>query len=179
MIMMNRTLIFLTLISVIFFVSCQPSKEKMEKEIASLEAKLFDAESGFSRTGADNLIQEYQDFAAAYPADSLSPIYLFKAASIIMNLQDGPKAIALFDEIRSTYPEYEKAPLCLFFTGYVQENVLGDIDQARETYTLFIETYPNHDFADDAEASISNLGKTPEQMIQQFETDQQPSDEGK
>ena len=100
-------------------------------------------------------------------------------ASMIMNLQGGPKAIAIFDEIRSAYPSYEKAPLCLFFTGYVQENVLGDIDQARDTYTLFIETYPDHDFADDAQASIDNLGKTPEQMIQQFETDQQQSDEGK
>ena len=134
-----------------------------------METRLFEAENGFSRAGVDSLILEYQDFAEAWPDDSLAPVYLFKAASMIMNLQDGPGAIALFDEIRTSYPDYEKAPLCLFFTGYVQENILGDIDQARETYTLFIETYPDHDFADDAQASIKNLGKTPEQMIEEFE----------
>ena len=176
---MNRILIFATLVSVISLVSCQPSREKMEKKIASMETRLFDAESGFSRAGADSLIQEYQDFAAAFPTDSLAPVCLFKAASMVMNLQNGLRAIALFDEIRTSYPEYEKAPLCLFFTGYVQENVLGDIDQARVTYTLIIDTYPDHDFADDAQASINNLGKTPEQMIQQFEAVQQQTEEGK
>ena len=176
---MKRTLIFMTLVSVILFVSCQPSREKMEQQIASLEARLFDAETGFSRAGADSLIQEYQEFAEAYPDDSLAPVCLFKAASMIMNLQDGHRAIALFDKIQTSYPDYEKAPLCLFFTGYVQENVLGDIDQARETYTLFIETYPDNDFVDDAQASIKNLGKTPEQMIQEFETGQQQAEEEK
>ena len=175
--MKKRTIIFVSLVSLLFLYSCQPSKDKMGKEIASLEAQLFDAESGFSRAGADKLIQEYLDFAEAYPDDSLAPACLFKAASMIMNLQNGLRAIALFDEIRTSYPEYEKAPLCLFFTGYVQENVLGDIDQARETYTLFIETYPDNDFVDDAQASIKNLGKTPEEMIQEFEAVQQQAEE--
>ncbi len=176
---MKRIFILVTAVSMLFLVKYKPKKEKMEKEIASLESRLFDAESGFSRAGADSLIKDYQNFAEAYPADSLAPVYLFKAASMVMNLQNGLMAITLFNQIRTTYPDYEKAPLCLFFTGYVQENVLGDIDQARDTYTLFIETYPDHDFADDAQASINNLGKTPEEMIHQFEVDQQQSEEGK
>jgi len=152
--------------------SCGTSKERSEEKIASMEERLFNSENGFSKAGADSLIQLYQDFAAAYPNDSLSPTYLFKAASVAMNLQDGSTALELFDRIRESYPDYDRAPLCLFFKGYVQENLMGDIDKARETYQLFIDTYPDHDFVDDAQASINNLGKSPEQMIREFEEQQ-------
>ena len=155
--------------------ACGPSKEKQEIRIVSMEERLFTSENGFTRAGADSLIQMYRDFAASYPNDSLTPVYLFKAASMTMNLQDGPGSIALFDQIRESYPDFEKAPLCLFFIGYVQENVMGDIDKAREIYQLFIESYPDHDFVDDAQASIENLGKTPEQMIREFEARQRDS----
>ncbi len=151
------------------FSACGPSKTQTEERIASMEDRMFTSENGFSHAGADSLILMYRDFATAYPNDSLSPVYLFKAASMTMNLKNGPGSIDLFNQIRESYPDFEKAPLCLFFIAYVQENVMGDIDKARETYQLFIDTYPDHDFVDDAQASINNLGKTPEQMIQEFE----------
>lgn len=166
------------LFGIIVLVSaCGISKDKSEQRIASMEERLFNSENGFSQAGADSLIQLYRDFAANYPNDSLTPVYLFKAASITMNLQDGQGAITLFDQIRESYPEFERVPLCLFFKGYIQENLMGDIDKARETYQLFITTYPDHDFVDDAQASINNLGKTPEQMIQEFESGQKASSE--
>lgn len=149
--------------------ACSPSKTKVEQQITSMEERMFSAENGFTTAGADSLIDLYRDFATNYPNDSLSPGYLFKAASMTMTMQDGPGSIALFDKIRESYPDYEKAPLCLFFTGYVQENVMGDIDKAKDTYQRFIDTYPEHDFVDDAQASINNLGKTPEEMILEFE----------
>jgi len=155
-----------------FLSACGPSKTTLEEKIILTEERIFSAEAGFSRAGADSLVQLYREFAELYPDDSLAPIYLFKAASVSMNMQDGPGSIALFSQIRESYPDFDKAPLCLFFTGYVQENVLGDINKARETYQLFIDTYPEHDFADDAQASINNLGKTPEEMIREFEAKQ-------
>jgi len=172
-----KKLSFLALFGVILFLaSCGPSKVKMEDQIISMEKRLFDSQNGFTRSGADSLIQQYQDFAEAWPEDSLAPVYLFKAATMLMNLNVGPRSIGIFEEIRNTWPDYEKAPLCLFFTGYVYENVQGDIDKARETYALFIETYPDHDFVDDAKASINNLGKTPEQMIEEFEAMQEAAE---
>ncbi|MBE0648616.1 MAG: tetratricopeptide repeat protein [Bacteroidales bacterium] len=169
---MKKTGYILIFALVGFISSCGPSKNQTEERITAMENRMFTSEAGFSRAGADSLIQMYRDFAAAYPNDSLSPNYLFKAASMTMNLQNGPGSIALFDQIIESYPDFEKAPLCLFFKGYVEENVLGDIDKARATYQIFIDTYPDHDFADDAQASINNLGKTPEQMIQEFEANQ-------
>jgi hypothetical protein len=34
---------------------------------------------------------------------------------------------------------------------------------------MFIQTYPDNEFADDAAISIENMGKTPEELIREFE----------
>ena len=62
--------------------------------------------------------------------------------------------------------------MCLFFKGFVYENMLKDLDKARETYLQFIEKYPKDDFADDAQMALLNLGKTPEMLIKEFEARQ-------
>jgi len=36
-------------------------------------------------------------------------------------------------------------------------------------YELFLSEYPEHDFSDDAKLAIRNLGKTPEDLIREFE----------
>ncbi|MFH1161644.1 MAG: tetratricopeptide repeat protein [bacterium] len=166
---MKRSVYFILLGLAGLISACGPSQKKMEGNITSMEERLFSSENGFSRAEGDSLIQLYQDYVNRYPGDSLAPGYLFKAATMLMNLQQGKKAVGLFAKFRATYPDHRNAPLCLFFTGYVQENIFGELGKAKATYTLFLKTYPNHDFADDAQASIDNLGKSPEEMIRQFE----------
>lgn len=46
---------------------------------------------------------------------------------------------------------------------------MADYKNAEKYYKLFLEKYPNNDFTDDAEISLKNLGKTPEQLIEEFE----------
>ena len=53
--------------------------------------------------------------------------------------------------------------------GFVQENYSGNLDEARRIYQLFLMEFPNHEMADDARASIDNLGKSPEEIIRGFE----------
>ena len=161
------------IIMLISLAACQSSQEKLNRQISSLQDRLFESEQGFSRSGADSLVNLYIDYASDYPQDTLAPVYLFNAATITMNMGNGEQALELFARIMNDYPGYVKTPLCLFFTGYVQENLFADIDKARQSYTLFIEKYPDHDFADDAQASIRNLGKTPEEMIMEFESMQE------
>jgi tetratricopeptide (TPR) repeat protein len=167
--MKSRFLILLPLMAGLL-VSCQPSRSKLNGRIRSMETRLFSPSgTGFSKASADSLADLYATFAGRFPDDSLAPDYLFKAAGICMNMQEGAKAIGYFDKILADYPKWEKAPFCLFFKGYVQENVLRNLDQAKETYLLFLEKYPDNDFSDDARAALDNLGKTPEQMVREFE----------
>ncbi len=87
----------------------------------------------------------------------------------MMNTNHSQEAINLYQRIINDYPEFRKAPECLFLKGYIYENYLNELDQAKVIYTEFIIKYPNNDFADDAQISIDNLGKSPEELIKEFE----------
>ncbi|MCK9219617.1 MAG: tetratricopeptide repeat protein [Bacteroidales bacterium] len=155
------------------FTGCGPSREKTVQQIRGLENRLFSPEVvSFDKTKADSLLVLYEDFIKDHPKDSLAPGFLFKAANINMNAGKGTKAIALFDQYLKNYPDQPKASLCLFFKAFVYENLLDNLDNARETYLLFIEKYPNDDFTDDAKLALQNLGKTPDQMVREFEVRQ-------
>jgi TolA-binding protein len=86
-----------------------------------------------------------------------------------MNINRGEMAINIYNRILKSYPDFKKAPECLFLKAYVYENNLGQLNKARVFYQEFIDKYPDNDFADDAEISIQNLGKSPEELIREFE----------
>ncbi len=167
---MQKVTTGITLLLVIFLWGCSPSRDKTIDEIKSLEKRLFSPQvTSFDKKKADSLIGLYENFARRFPDDSLAAGYVFKAASIAMNSGDGNKALVLYDQIIEKYPQYKKAPLCVFFKGFVYENLLNDLPKAKEQYTLFISTYPDNEFVPSAQASIQNLGKTPEQLVMEFE----------
>jgi TolA-binding protein len=54
--------------------------------------------------------------------------------------------------------------------GFVQENDLNQLDKAKATYESFLAKYPNDpDFTDDAQNALKLLGKSPEEIIKEFE----------
>ena len=170
--------IFVLFISLSVVLGCNTSSkkniEKDRKEIIQLEKELFgdnaketDEEKALKLTGL------YNDFAENYPKDSLSPDYLYKSAEIVSNIGDPNKAIVNYDIIIKKHPGYEKLPYCYFMKGFVYDNKLKDIEKAEKAYTQFIEQYPNHDLTDDAEMSIKFLGKSNEEIIKEFEKNQE------
>lgn len=151
-------------------IACTPGNQKDAAKINAAEEELFAENDGFiDRTKAMEIVDLYEAYANNYPEDSMAVEYIFKGAEFCLNLGAGDRAIALYDRVIKDYPDFRKAPECLFLKGYVYENYLGDLENARVIYTEFIEKYPDNEFADDAEISIQNLGKTPEELIQQFE----------
>jgi outer membrane protein assembly factor BamD (BamD/ComL family) len=171
--MKNKNYLVLLLIP-LMFAGCSPSRDKSVKTIGAMEKRLFSPQStSFDKAKWDSLINLYDDFCKRFPKDSLVPGYTFNAANIAMNTGDGQKALAHFQQIIDNYPDYAKAPLCLFFKAYVYENLLHDLVKAKEIYLQFIEKYPNNEFVSAAQASIQNLGKSPEQMVKEFEAKRQ------
>jgi outer membrane protein assembly factor BamD (BamD/ComL family) len=171
--MKNKNYLILLLIPLLF-TGCSPSRDKSVKNISAMEKRLFSPQStSFDKVKWDSLITMYDAFCKRFPKDSLVPGYTFNAANIAMNTGDGQKALGLFQQIIDNYPNYIKAPLCLFFKAYVYENLLHDLVKAKEIYLQFIEKYPTNEFVSAAQASIQNLGKTPEQMVKEFEAKRQ------
>jgi len=138
-----------------------------------MEDVLFaDANKMIDKVKARELIDKYVQFGDEFPENEEASSMLFKAGDMSMNLNMPKEAIEIFDRIMNVYPDYEKTPQCLFLKGYIFENNLGDLNGAKKIYEEFLEKYPNDDFADDAEVSIKNLGKSPEELIKEFEEQQ-------
>lgn len=176
--MKKSTLFFLAFVLIV--VACDgPPKEKkvdaasLTDSILKQEAKVYDTnQNRLQKQDAVLLVDLYEKYADTYPDDSMSADYLFRAADISMNLKKPKQTIALFDRILSTYPDYEKAAAVLFLKAFVYEDQLQDYDNAKKYYELFISKFPESDFADDAEVSLKNLGKSPEELILEFESNQ-------
>lgn len=159
----------------LLLVACTSPKQKLNNQISSLENSLFsESSSMIDENKTLELVNAYVEYADKFPEDTNSVNYLFKAADISMNLLDPNRSIQLFDRIMTEYPDYRKIPHCLFLKGYVYENSLRDLDAAKALYLAFLDRYPQHEFADDVQISLEHLGKTPEQLILEFQQKLQP-----
>jgi tetratricopeptide (TPR) repeat protein len=167
--MRKVSVIFMVAMVVLTFSSC---KSKLEK----LETVVFSDDFNYDTKGvvqATELMDLYTRKAEADPKAAKAPAYMFKAAELAMNLEKTQKALDLYNKIIYTYPEYEKAPECLFLMAFIYENNLQNYGKAKELYEQFLKQYPNHEFADDAAFSLQNLGKSPEDLMREFESKNQ------
>jgi outer membrane protein assembly factor BamD (BamD/ComL family) len=167
---MRKSVLLAIVLVLAVLTGCSPSREKSVNKITSLETRLFSpTATGFDKVKADSLLTTYESFMKHFPKDSLTQKITFKAANLCMNMGDGTKAIELFDQFIVKYPDNPKAPVCMFFKGYIYENQIKNLDKAKEIYLQFIEKYPNNEFTKDARIALQNLGKSPEVMVQEFE----------
>ena len=167
---MDKKLVLLLAVFVAFLSGCGPSKEKTIKRIDLLEKQLYASQSmNFNKPKADSLLNLYENFVKRFPKDTLAPKFLFQAAGLAMTLGDGRKSLSLYKDFMKKFPDNPKTPVCLFFQAYINENLIADFDKAKETYLLFIEKYPDNEFVKDARVALMNIGKTPDQLVREFE----------
>ncbi len=124
---------------------------------------------GINERNARAFVDGAEAFALANPSSANAPVYLFKAAEVAKSVRSFTKSMNLYDWILQKYPNYEKAPTSLFLKGFLIENELGQISEARKIYEQFLKQYPKHDLADDVEFLIENLGKSDEEILQMIE----------
>lgn len=163
--------IFVILLLVVAM-SCQQSQKQeitADERIQQLEDSLFSEDGRMRLPEAEKLVKAYRQFATEKPSDSLAPVYLFKAIDISMNLPNPKRSIALVDQFIQQYPKHASMPNALFVKAFIFDDQLHDYEHAKKAYLLFIERYPDHALADDAAEAIKNLGKTPEEIIREFE----------
>ncbi len=172
---MNKKLILGFAIAVVMLVSCNNQIEtknddiNLADSISHYEKLLYSGKPKVDSGDAMKLADFYQYYAIENENDSLSPEYLFKAADINMNMNQPKRSIICFTILLEKYPYFEKSPTALFLKAFVYENQLLDYVNAEKYYKLFLNQYPDSDFADDAEISLKNMGKTPEELIEEFE----------
>ena len=104
------------------------------------------------------------EFLERFPDDPRAEVALQALARVLMNQQKHQEAIARYETLIARFPQSRYCVQAQFMIGYIHDQ-LGDYKQARLAYQQVIDTYPNSELADDAEFSIANLGKTPEQWL--------------
>lgn len=105
---------------------------------------------------------------------------IMKAAGVAKSIGDPNKAIRLYYLVAEKMPQHPKAPTALFMMGFIYENDVNDLVKAKATYESFLKLYPNDpDYADDAQNALKLLGKSPEEIIREFEKNNPPNNSPK
>jgi outer membrane protein assembly factor BamD (BamD/ComL family) len=169
--MKNRIFwIFLLFISVAL-ISCDNKYSKsLDDTINDTEDYLFDEFGQFNPAIAEKLVQLYMTRVDSLPKDSLTAGYLFKAADVSVNLGNSQRTLSLLDRFIQEYPMNEQTPISMFLKAFVYENQLNDTAKARSVYEEYINRFPESELIEDARVAIRNLGKSPEDLIREFES---------
>lgn len=144
------------------------SKQALTEAIKAVQAKL-NASQSLDPTMANLAINAFLNYAKYYPDDTLSVVYLFKAGEYASSIGQFQRAISMYDNILTKYPQNRLIPECLFIEGFVYDNNLNDTAKARARYMQVIEKYPNDNLASQAKQAIHLLGKTPDEIGKEFE----------
>ena len=122
--------------------------------------------------GLKDLLIAYDDYVKAWPADTNSANYLFKEADFYRYMRQPKRSVEIYAGIYNDYPQFFKRPYALFLQGFIYENEIHNLDSAKAKYEMFLQVYPNHAIAKDVRMTLASLGKTPEQVIAEFEAHQ-------
>jgi len=166
-----KRIFFIFSVTAILFAACNVKegsvKDVLVDEINTYEKALFDTINyNLNTDTAKLLIIKYKDYSEKYGKDSLSPIYLLKAADLCISTKDYNTAVELYENIYTNYSDYEKAPEALFLQAMTYSDFLKNESLGKIKYQDFINKYPNHKLTDDAKKSIEFLGKSPKEIFE-------------
>jgi TolA-binding protein len=145
----------------------EPPREQYLEQIKRLEAEMHKS-TDINKDTAILAIKAYSDYATFFPDDTIAPYYLFKAGEIATATKLYQQALIYYETITSKYPDFKYAQESLYLQGFLLDNLLNDDDKAKTVYEQVITKYPTSKYAKDAKDAINNLGKTDEQLIQEF-----------
>lgn len=126
-------------------------------------------QAGLNRNASFEYVDATEAYVMVNPNDPEAGDMLFKAAEIAKTVGTFKKSLHIYDWIINNYPKSKKAPTSQFLKAFILEDNLKNIPAAKENYELFIKNYPDHHFADDAQFSLDNLGKTNEEIQKELE----------
>lgn len=145
----------------------EPLRQQYISQIKDLEKELYKS-TEINNATANLAIKAYDDFVIIFPTDSLAPHYLFKAGEIATATKKYKQALERYQNITKKYPDYKYFRESLYLQAFLLDNFLNDDAGAKVIYEEIIAKYPATNYARDSKAAIDNLGKTDEQLIEEF-----------
>lgn len=145
-------------------------KKITEQELKDLEAVVLSPDAPINAEVVPEVVEKYCKFVEQNPDDVNAPAWLFKALDLSVNFLEPEKCIAIGNKFVDCYPDNDRTPMVMFVLGsMVYEEKLQDYGKAREMYEKILSDYPESDFVPSVEAALRFLGKTPEEIVREFE----------
>ncbi len=154
---------------IILLQACSTKEEKDYSAIKAIEKQLYAKQTIEDLTLAKELIKLSDAYAKEYKNDPKTAEILYKSAEVCSGIGQYEHAIRTFQQVYLAYPKFNKAAESMFLCGFIYETNLNNIQQASYYYKEFILKYPQHALAKDAQACLDNLGKTPEELVKEFQ----------
>ena len=119
---------------------------------------------------AEKAINAFYDFATNCKTDSVAPVFLVKAGQVALSINKYTQAQSFFIKCTDEFPNFKNRGAALFLLAQLYDNasMLNNESEARTIYEQIMRQYPNTPFANDSKACIKNLGKTDEQLVEEF-----------
>jgi tetratricopeptide (TPR) repeat protein len=168
-----RILTIVSLYVLTLLYSCGPEKAENTARQQSIERiktweKQMHGSMTLDVTIADSALDAYGDFVTKFPEDSLCGGFVYKSAEISTATGKYEQALSNYKLISFKYPKFKLAPEALFLQAALLDNYMGKEGEARMIYEQVITKYPNTMLASDARAAIQNLGKSDQELIEEF-----------
>ncbi len=158
--------IFLFIFTLIFlFSACSSNKDNELYESANAKLKA----NNYAEALKDykKIIDEYPNSdKAAESFFAIAVMYHMYQIPNISKDESFKKAVEYYQKCYQQFPDEEKGAKALFMSGFILANEINNIDDARLAYKKFLEKYSSHELAPQAKIELDNLGKTPEEILQ-------------
>jgi len=122
------------------------------------------------KTVATKAINDFNAYASNCKTDSLAPVFLIKAGQVAQAIGSFTQAQAMLNKCINEHTQFKNREAAIFLLAqlYDDPKMLNNEEEAKKLYEQVISEYPKTSYATDSRAAIQNLGKTDEQLIQEF-----------
>ncbi|MBI5808400.1 MAG: tetratricopeptide repeat protein [Ignavibacteriales bacterium] len=126
------------------------------------EKKYNEALNKFQQVLNENTSGEFREKSLML----IGTMYYMNQVPNVGQMESNRKAVDYFRKLYKEYPKSEDAPKALFLSGFILSNNLQKLDEAKLAYQTFLKEYPNHELVSAVKSELENLGKDPEQILQ-------------
>lgn len=157
--------------------SCTNQRQQKLDKINAAEGKIMNMTTQpIDNSKATELVNLYAQYFKEFPQDSVSAKMLFKEAEILMNINSPKEAVSVIDTLIHYFPNDRLIPQAMHLKGFIYDDKLHSPEMARIAFEELIKRFPDHALSKNASDYIKILGKSPEEIIREFELKQQQKD---
>ena len=140
---------------------------KLKTSALQMDSLLLAAVEAHDSTGI-KAVTAFMAFANNCPYDSLSPVYLIKAAQVARAVDRLPQARNALEICIREHKDFRDRPAAIFLLAqlFEEHSFMQDRDEAHKLYDQIIEEYPKSVWAQNAKAATQMIGKSEEEIIQ-------------